>query len=332
MKERVLKKIKCPECNSSNLNLTKRRENRIEVREGTIQCKKCNQKFSIKNGIIDLLFKPSEDILNEQKGWLKDHRKNFENIRKDEFLLSLPRPQNPEDREWWEEQALNYEFVLEKMNLSGEESILDLGAGRCWSTRDFAKKGCEAVALDIMREKYVGLEASDLYLNNKVFFERIIGDMNELPFNDESFDVVFSTATLHHSSNLMETFKEIRRVLKPNGRIVLVNEPVRGILESKEFKHELVDLGVNEHKYSLFEWINALKENGFKVKVFFPKNVEEMMRTGKVKGEKKYKLVIGKIVSIFWRFYPTRILLEKVLHIPGQMFIGMGLIAIGEKK
>ncbi|MBU1120519.1 methyltransferase domain-containing protein, partial [Candidatus Micrarchaeota archaeon] len=330
MRKKSLEKISCPECNSNEFHLTKKNENKTEIREGIIECKGCRKKFSIKNGIIDLLLNPSKSIVNEQKGWMHDHKKNFESVRRNEFILSLPRPQNPEDKEWWEEQATNYEFVFEKMKLSGKESVLDLGAGRCWSTRDFAKKGCEAIALDIVREKYVGLESSDLYITKDLFFERILGDMNEIPFMDESFDIVFSTATLHHSSNLMETFKEIRRVLKPNGRIVLVNEPVRGILESKEFKHELVDLGVNEHKYTLFEWINALKKNGFKVKIFFPKNVEEMMKTGNVKGEKKYKLVIGRIVSVFWRFAPTRVILERVLHLPGQVFIGMGLIAIGE--
>ncbi|MDD5622982.1 MAG: class I SAM-dependent methyltransferase [Actinomycetota bacterium] len=60
---------------------------------------------------------------------------------------------------------------------------------------------------------------SDIYIQNEgVHFERVRGNMNELPFRDKIFDLVFITASLHHSSDISNTLREVYRVLKPMGR------------------------------------------------------------------------------------------------------------------
>ncbi len=327
----MLKLVVCPECGGRKFKVREKKRSPLECREGTVKCLECSKEFKVNKGITDFLVEHTEEIMKEQKAWMKE-QKAKEKIDLKEFLLSLPRPENREDREWWAEQADNYEMVMEELKLKGTETVLDLGAGRCWSTRDFAKKGCYAVGIDIVKEKFVGLESADLYLKNGQFFERMLADMNKLPFADKSFDVVFSTATLHHCSDLRESFKEISRVLKKKGKLVLVNEPVRGIFESKRVEHRIADLGANEHKYSIPEWTSALKEAGFTYRIFFPRNVENMMATGKVKGGKGYKVMLGRIASGLWGNRVGRILLEKVFHLPGQWLIGMGLALIAEKK
>jgi SAM-dependent methyltransferase len=46
-----------------------------------------------------------------------------------------------------------------------------------------------------------------------------------MPFEDESFDIVFGHAVLHHLPNLQASFDEFMRVLKPGGRIFFAGEP-----------------------------------------------------------------------------------------------------------
>lgn len=46
----------------------------------------------------------------------------------------------------------------------------------------------------------------------------VMGDAHELPFNDKSFDGVFSNATLHELADPVKVFNEIFRVLKSGGR------------------------------------------------------------------------------------------------------------------
>jgi len=47
------------------------------------------------------------------------------------------------------------------------------------------------------------------------------GDSCNLPFDDNSFDVVVSLETLEHVSDLDNTLDEIKRVLKPGGFLIL---------------------------------------------------------------------------------------------------------------
>ena len=48
-----------------------------------------------------------------------------------------------------------------------------------------------------------------------------------LPFEDESFDLVFGHAVLHHIPDLDRAFAEFRRVLRPGGMVAFAGEPSR---------------------------------------------------------------------------------------------------------
>jgi ubiquinone/menaquinone biosynthesis C-methylase UbiE len=52
-------------------------------------------------------------------------------------------------------------------------------------------------------------------------------DAERLPFDDESFDIVFGHAVLHHIPDLEGAFAEFRRVLRPGGAIAFCGEPSR---------------------------------------------------------------------------------------------------------
>jgi ubiquinone/menaquinone biosynthesis C-methylase UbiE len=52
-------------------------------------------------------------------------------------------------------------------------------------------------------------------------------EAEQLPFEDESFDLVFGHAVLHHIPDLDKAFAEFRRVLRPGGAIAFAGEPSR---------------------------------------------------------------------------------------------------------
>jgi ubiquinone/menaquinone biosynthesis C-methylase UbiE len=52
-------------------------------------------------------------------------------------------------------------------------------------------------------------------------------EAEELPFDDESFDLVLGHAVLHHIPDLDRAFAEFRRVLRPGGMIAFAGEPSR---------------------------------------------------------------------------------------------------------
>ena len=53
------------------------------------------------------------------------------------------------------------------------------------------------------------------------------GEAEALPFADESFDLVFGHAVLHHIPDIDRAFAEFERVLRPGGTIVFCGEPSR---------------------------------------------------------------------------------------------------------
>lgn len=260
MKKKLVELIICPECNRNKFRLDIQNANDLEIRKGIVQCGHCNKKFQIKDGILHLLLNPGKKIIDEQKGWarLKEAVKNT-----DELMLSLPDACGP-FKEHWAGQARNFHHVFSGLNLNGSEIVLDLGSGRCWSTRFFSKKGCYSIGLDILLPKYVGLLTSDIYISNdNIYFERVCGDMEKLPFRDAIFDLVFISATLHHSSNISIPLQEINRVLKQNGRLVLINESVKGLLRKNITDCDEIKAGINEHSYSLPVYLKEIKKSGF---------------------------------------------------------------------
>src|SRR5262249_41438093 len=67
--------------------------------------------------------------------------------------------------------------------------------------------------------------AANLGLAERV--ETQVTEAETLPFEDESFDLVFGHAVLHHIPDLDQAFAEFLRVLKPGGAIAFAGEPSR---------------------------------------------------------------------------------------------------------
>jgi SAM-dependent methyltransferase len=268
MKKDVLDLLLCPSCHNPTLNISNiSYENKKEIRTGEVRCTFCTSIFEIRDGILNLLINPGCEIIKEQQGWTILEKAV---VNTDESMLALPYAIGDKHEEGWKSQAENFNFIFPIIKIKKSDKVLDLGAGRCWATRFFAKQGCYTVGLDILLTKYVGLLTGDIYIEKeKVFFERICGSMGKIPFCDNIFNIIFMSATLHHSSCIGIVMKEISRILKPGGSLVLINEPVRGYLdrnkvsESPEYK-----AGINEHIYRLGDYLTSLKEAGLIFKIY----------------------------------------------------------------
>ena len=104
---------------------------------------------------------------------------------------------------------------------------LEIGAGTGYFTHNLLRAGVvrEAVASDISPGMLDTLQANAERLGLEV--ETRAADAEALPFADESFDLVFGHAVLHHLPDLDRAFGEFRRVLRPGGRLFFAGEPSR---------------------------------------------------------------------------------------------------------
>ncbi len=78
----------------------------------------------------------------------------------------------------------------------------------------------------------VGIDLSEksIELARQAFPEHqfSVADMHSLPFEDGSFDFIYSSLTVHYSSHPLDVYREIFRVLRPGGQLQFsVGHPVR---------------------------------------------------------------------------------------------------------
>jgi ubiquinone/menaquinone biosynthesis C-methylase UbiE len=104
---------------------------------------------------------------------------------------------------------------------------LEIGAGTGYFTLNLLRAGIvrEAVATDISPGMLRTLDANAARLCVPVRTQA--ADAEALPFDDESFDLVFGHAVLHHLPDLRQAFGEFARVLRPGGTLVFAGEPSR---------------------------------------------------------------------------------------------------------
>ncbi|MEA2196713.1 MAG: hypothetical protein QOJ25_764 [Solirubrobacteraceae bacterium] len=104
---------------------------------------------------------------------------------------------------------------------------LEIGAGTGYFSLNLLQAGVleEATCTDISPGMVATLAANARRLGLNVRAAR--ADAESLPFGDESFDLVFGHAVLHHLPDLPRAFTELHRVLRPGGQIVFAGEPSR---------------------------------------------------------------------------------------------------------
>lgn len=135
------------------------------------------------------------------------------------------------------------EIISKQMN--GVDSILDIGCGEGFLVSCLAKKlNKKIIGLDISPEGFAKAHRKCKRLDVYHLSECIKGNAHNMGmFKNSEFDAVILLYSLHHMDNPEIVLKEAHRVLKPNGKIVIVEFIIR---KRKSICHKFVTKGVNE--------------------------------------------------------------------------------------
>jgi len=93
--------------------------------------------------------------------------------------------------------------------------------------------------------------------------ETVCGDVEKMPFEDESFDVVTAMFLIVHLYDLEKTFDEIYRVLKPGGIFILSNINQRKAPKLKTSDGE--EIVIRSHYHMPEKVLSALEHSFFEV-------------------------------------------------------------------
>ena len=149
-------------------------------------------------------------------------------------------------------------------DIKKDDKILDIGCGGGRNIERFASqisKDGRVVGIDYSQ---VSVEKS-ISLNQDAIDEGIVnvlqGSVSEMPFYDETFDIVTGFETIYFWPDFINDLKEVNRVLKKGGLVFFCNEAVYHEGEMEKYD-ELVDL-LDMKIYSEDFLKQSLKESGF---------------------------------------------------------------------
>jgi SAM-dependent methyltransferase len=104
--------------------------------------------------------------------------------------------------------------------------VLEVGAGCCWISAQLVLRGHQVAAVDVNLDPEDGLPAADALALAPLAIERAEAEMEALPLEPQSFDLVVAGASLHYPASLPRTLVELRRVTRRGGALLVLDSPV----------------------------------------------------------------------------------------------------------
>jgi ubiquinone/menaquinone biosynthesis C-methylase UbiE len=193
------------------------------------------------------------------------------------------------------------EFVAseKKLGILGDvrgKRILEIGCGSAQNSIALAKWGAHVCAVDFSRMQV--RHAHRLAKTDDVEVGLSVGDMNKLPFRNETFDMVITAVSLQYVQDLVVAFSEVNRVLPGSGHFVFSGMhplsqgklaryrgrpvvAVSGYFRRRTIRwSEMLENGTKVRMYEYYrtlrDYFEALAENGFVIERYL-----ELERSGK---------------------------------------------------
>jgi SAM-dependent methyltransferase len=260
--------LRCPRCLAeASFAMVEAVADEREVRDALLSCSRCGLTREVREGIVDLLYEPPEVIVREAVGL----ERFAETMRNDGWDGERIRELPDVELGYWQGQASGMRRLLATTRLEEGQWLLDVGSNTCWASNVFACRGLNVIALDIATVHLQGLSTAEEFMGRGgVYFERVLSSMCDPPLADETMDWVFCCQVLHHNDgeHLRRTLREMHRVLRAGGSLLVMNEPLRFPLRPKlGHGREVADYDGNEHVYFMHEYVRAARAAGFEVEI-----------------------------------------------------------------
>ena len=157
------------------------------------------------------------------------------------------------------------QWGVSHFDIAEDSKILDIGCGGGRNIQRFARQISE-------NGRVVGIDYSEVSVEkstdlNREFIDKGIvnvlqGSVSDMPFYDETFDIVTGFETIYFWPDFINDLKEVNRVLKKDGLVFFCNEAVyrEGEMEKYDDLVELLDMKI----YSEEVLKESLEKIGFK--------------------------------------------------------------------
>jgi 2-polyprenyl-3-methyl-5-hydroxy-6-metoxy-1,4-benzoquinol methylase len=137
--------------------------------------------------------------------------------------------------------------------------VLDCGCGTGWLTWILARSGYSATGIDVAPAAIDLALASTPLADDQQSPQFLVGDVQDLSFEDE-FDAVVFFDALHHTIDERATLRAVLRALRPGG-VCVTSEPGKGHADASA--HEVDTYGVTERDMPAHHIASVARSVGF---------------------------------------------------------------------
>jgi SAM-dependent methyltransferase len=129
----------------------------------------------------------------------------------------------------WRVRRHSYEVLLNRVIAPMERTrrrtlkVADLGAGNCWLSNQLSARGHDLAAIDLLTNDFDGLGA---HIHYETEFTLIQAEFDRLPVESNRFDLVIFNGSFHYSIDYTNTLVEALRILRADGKLVLMDSPI----------------------------------------------------------------------------------------------------------
>jgi len=207
--------------------------------------------------LIDKIFKPTSNTIEEEKSyWDKFWRKKISSGSFSEIT------------NWFQKMAHKraHDLIHSLLGNVKHKEFLEIGSGSGYNSILLSMEGVDCTVLDSSKFalKYSEkLSQKVIKRENTIKIKYVLGQVEEIPFKDESFDAVYSCGLIEHFNDqkIKKIILEIKRVLQNNGQIIVLVPN----LMSPEIIYRMIKFGRGSERYLTKKKLkNMLKEVGFK--------------------------------------------------------------------
>jgi len=162
-------------------------------------------------------------------------------------------------------EATNFGLEMQHI-IPAKAKILELGCGAGNDAFFFAKKGHTVLATDFSE---IAIEKNKTRIQNENLTFQVLDINQPMPFADKTFEAVYARLSLHYftAEHTKNIFKEIHRVLKPNGYLCFLckstNDPLFG--KGEEIEKDMFELDGHIRHFFSDEFVKLCLDGNFEL-------------------------------------------------------------------
>ena len=150
------------------------------------------------------------------------------------------------------------QLMLHYIDIRPNEVLLDVG-GNTGKITDFYARDCKEIV--ILEPKHALVKYGRTY---RPYIKFVEGGVENVPLPTEHFDRVVASASFHHFQNQDKALEEMKRVLKPNGKMSIIEiDPKTGRGKRLKICERILHTGAKF--YEPFELKKKVEDHGLKV-------------------------------------------------------------------